>query len=257
MTRVLAAIDDSAAARAVLETAATLAQAAAAEPHALHVREDHRRTLRHAAASAGIPLREVTGDVVENVVEAADADDVLAVVVGARSRPAGRRPAGHIALELMTRISKPLVVVPPNAPPCTELRRMAVPLDGTRATAKRSEGAIELAIAAGMEIVIIHVCGEDRIPLYTDQPQHDTRAFAEEFTARYAPDVPAHLELRVGVPAEEVLTAALALDADLCALAWAQSLEPGRARVVKEMLARSPIPVLLLPLNPTPGSSVP
>jgi nucleotide-binding universal stress UspA family protein len=257
MTRVLAAIDESAAARAVLETATALARLLAATPEALYVRENHPSSPRHAVDAAGIALREVSGSVVNEIATAAEAEDVRAVVVGVRSRPAARWPAGHVALELITRITKPLVVVPPDARPGTTLLRMAVPLDGTTATAARAQPAIDLAAAAGIEVVVIHVCDEERIPPFTDQPQHETRAFAEEFVARYAPGTPVlQLELRVGVPADEVLAAAVAVHADLCALAWAQGLEPGRARVVRELLARSPIPLLLLPLA-TPAGSPP
>jgi hypothetical protein len=39
--------------------------------------------------------------------------------------------------------------------------------------------------------------------------------------------------------------------ADLVVLAWSQELGEGRARVVSETLARSSIPVLLLPVAPS------
>jgi Universal stress protein family len=180
---------------------------------------------------------------------------VSAVALGVCRSPAARRPAGHVALALMTRITKPLVVVPPNIRSHGAIRRMAVPLDGTAATAARARSAIDPAVAAGVEVVVIHVSDENRIPAFTDQPQHETRAFAEEFLARHVPGTSAQLELRVGAPAAEVLDAAIALDADLCALAWAQGLEPGRAEVIKELLAHSPIPLLLLPLTePEPAA---
>jgi len=167
--------------------------------------------------------------------------------VGVRGRSAGRRPAGHVAQELLTRITKPLLVVPPGARAPTSFGRLVVPLDGTTATAAGAQGLIDL-VNGGVEVIVIHVCDEDRIPAFTDQPQHETLAFAKEFVARYAPGTRAQLELRVGVPADEILAAAVAVDADLCVLGWAQSIEPGRAPVIKELLARSPIPLLLLPL---------
>jgi nucleotide-binding universal stress UspA family protein len=95
--------------------------------------------------------------------------------------------------------------------------------------------------------VVIHVCDEDRIPCFTEQPQHETQAFTEEFLARYAPGVDAQLELRVGVPAPALSTAVRALDADLLAVAWAQVLEHGHAEVVKQLLAESPVPVIFVP----------
>jgi nucleotide-binding universal stress UspA family protein len=254
MTKVLAAIDDSASARPVVATALAVAAALGATAEALYVRENHPPGPRDAADAAAVPFRQVDGDVVDEIAAAAAADDVAAVVVGVRSSPAAA-PAGHVALELMTRLAKPLVVVPPGADPPLALRRVAVPLDGTAETAARVRPALDLATLAGIEVVVIHVCDEDRIPPFTDQPQHETPAFADEFVARYVPGGAVQLELRVGVPADEVLGAALALDADLCALAWAQGLEHGRARVVKELLAHSPIPLLLLPMSAAAASA--
>jgi hypothetical protein len=40
---------------------------------------------------------------------------------------------------------------------------------------------------------------------------------------------------------------------DLLALGWSQSLAPGRAPVGREALARSPVPVLLVPTPDSPG----
>lgn len=256
MTRILAAIDDSETAPAVLTVATALAHVIAATAEALHVREDGGEPMRAEAGEVGVPLHEVTGDVVEQIVSAASASDVRAVVVGARRRPDPARPTGHIAFALLTRLAAPLVVVPPTAGATMKLRRMLVPLDGTIGTADRARTAIDLATAAGIDAIIVHVCDEDRIPMFTDQPHHETRAFAEEFIERYAPEAPVSLELRVGPPADEVLAAADALDVDLIAIAWAQILQPGRARVVKELLARSHIPLLFLPLDSPNGAAV-
>jgi hypothetical protein len=249
MSTILAAIDDSDAAAAVLATASALARITQSTPEAVHVREDDVDRARATANGAGIPLREVTGDVVDTIATAAADADVRAVVVGARRHPAGARPAGHVAFALLERVHTPLVVVPPDVESPETLRRMLVPLDGTMRTALRARAAIDLAAAAGLEIIVINVCDLDHLPMFDDQPQHETRAFAEAFLARYAPGAPVRLELRVGLPADEVLAAATALGADLLAIAWAQILEPGRARVVRHLLARSHVPLLLLPLG--------
>jgi hypothetical protein len=57
------------------------------------------------------------------------------------------------------------------------------------------------------------------------------------------------LELRVGPPADEILAATTELGADVIAIAWAQILEPGRARIVHHLLARSHMPLLFLPIE--------
>ena len=57
------------------------------------------------------------------------------------------------------------------------------------------------------------------------------------------------LETRVGVPGEHVLRVARDAGADMVALGWSQKLEHGHAAVVREVLAASPMPVLLVPVD--------
>jgi hypothetical protein len=249
MTRVLAAIDDSAAADVVLATAVAFAALTAAVPEAFHVAEDGHERAQAIAAAAGVRLREGTGAVVDAIAHAASAPDVRAVVVGARRAPDGAQPVGHVAFALLTRLAVPLLVVPPDTASPSVLRRVLVPLDGTMPTAERARAIVELATANGLDVVVIHVTDPARLPAFTDQPQHETNAFTDEFLARYAPAVGVNLELRVGPPDDEVLAATSSLHADLVALAWAQVLQPDRARVVRSLLARSHVPLLLLPLT--------
>jgi nucleotide-binding universal stress UspA family protein len=251
---VLAAVDDSATAPVVLAVAEAFGRIVGATVEAIHVVEEHEGGGAD-APTAGPPVRRVAGDVVAELVRAAEDPAVVALVVGARRHPRSSdpRPVGHVALALLPRLHTPLVVVPPDAHVPGRLQRMLVPLDGTMATARRARLVIDLAAAAGLEVTVIHVCDPDRLPMFGDQPQHETHAFAHAFLACYAPGAPVHLELRVGPPADEVLAAADALGADLLALAWAQILVPGRARVVRRLLARCPVPLLLLPLD-APGA---
>ncbi|MBK5289418.1 MAG: universal stress protein [Acidimicrobiia bacterium] len=253
MTRILAVVDDSDTAPAVLATANALAEAVRATVEAIHVREDGTELIEEEARRAGMPLRVLGGDVVGEIVAASAAADIRTVVIGGRRRPDPLRPTGHIAFALLTRMTTSLVVVPPTAGTEIQLRRMLVPLDGTVATADRARTAIDLAEVAGIETIVVHVCDEDRVPMFTDQPHHETRAFADEFIERYVPRAEVSLELRVGPPADEVLIAADALDVDLIAIVWGQILDPGHAQVVKELLARSHVPLLFLPLeSPSP-----
>lgn len=258
MTRIVAAIDNSAAAQPVLRTARTVARLFDAGPEALHVTEDHARNARSAAAAAGMPLREVTGDIVTQLLAVAREPDVVALVVGARSRPVGTRPAGHVALELMARVNKPLVVVPPHAHPPDRVQRLLVPLDGTTETALALEPVLELAAHAEIEIVVLHVSDETSIPYFSDQPQHETAAFSDEFLARYCDRARDHarLELRVGVPADQVLEVTAGLAADLVALGWSQRLESGHARVVRRFVEHAAVPVILMPLSGVAGPTM-
>jgi len=249
MTRLLAAIDDSEAAGTVLAIAGGLAGVVASRLEALHVRENGARHARAVADAAAVPLHEVAGDVVDQITIAASAPDIRAIAVGTRRHPEGARPAGHVALALLTRLAVPLLVVPPEARSTGGLRRVLVPLDGSMTTARRAGPAIDLAAAAGLEVIVIYVCDEQHIPMFTDHAHHETRSFADEFIARYAPQAPVNLELRVGEPADEVLAAVTAVHADLLAIAWAQVLQAGRARIVRQLLEQSPVPLLLLPVT--------
>jgi hypothetical protein len=180
--------------------------------------------------------------------------DVAALALGARATPAGRRPAGHIALEVITAVPRPVAVVPPDVWPRRGFARLLVPLDGTSATAQALAGVIERACRCDIDVVILHVLGEESIPPFSDQPHHEAEAWVREFMARHCPAAAARAELRVGVPAHAVLPTAVEMGADLIALGWSQELAPGRAAVVREVLERGRIPVLLVPIEPG-GSS--
>ena len=64
MKKVIAALDNSLAARAVLATAGNVAELFAAEVEALHVGEDGDRVVRDAAAAAGVQLKRIAGPTV-------------------------------------------------------------------------------------------------------------------------------------------------------------------------------------------------
>jgi nucleotide-binding universal stress UspA family protein len=251
MTRVLAAVDNSMAARPVLATAQGLAILLSATVDALHVRTNGTRVASNEAAAAGLELRVLTGPTVDELRNAAHDEDIVAVVIGARGSTASSRPVGDTAFQVIESVDKPTVVVPPSATPAGPLRRVVVPLEGTVSTSLAPRRLIEIACAAELEVVVVHVLDEASLPLFTDQPQHEADAWAEEFLARYMPgrvgDV--RLEVRVGRRDEEILRAAEEVGADLIALGWSQELAPGRAPVVREVLERGRIPVMLIPVQ--------
>jgi hypothetical protein len=59
---------------------------------------------------------------------------------------------------------------------------------------------IELASEGSLDVIVLHVLDEASLPAFTDQPQHETGAWAREFLQRYCPfgvkDV--KLEMRIG-----------------------------------------------------------
>ena len=250
MKKVIAALDNSLAAGTVLATAANIGRLFGAEVEALHV-GDGDGIARDEAAAAGLRLRRVSGPTVPALVEAAAAEDVAALVVGTRRLPIGGRPVGATALEVITSLLKPIVVVPPDAPRRGALQRVLVPLEGTTSTSLAPKGIIELARHASLDVVVLHVHDATSLPAFTDQPQHQARAWGEEFLARYCPwgigEI--RLELRVGRREEEILAAAEETESHLIALGWSQELASGRAPVIREVLERGRIPVLLVPVH--------
>jgi len=104
---------------------------------------------------------------------------------------------------------------------------------------------VEMASAAGLELIVVHVDDETTMPSFSDQVQHETDAFAQEFLARYVRGAPAaKLELRIGRPADEILAAAVATGAEVIALGWPQAKD--RGAVAREVVGRSHLPVLLV-----------
>jgi nucleotide-binding universal stress UspA family protein len=248
VTRVLAAIDSSAAARSVLSAAAAMADLLGSDVEALHVREQARATAKAAADSAGAHLTVVSGRALERIIQEAGRPDVVAVVLGARATPGGARPAGHVATHVATSSHKPVVVVPPECVCPVRLRRILVPLEAVMATASAVESIVLAASVGGAEVVVVHILTEQALPPFTDQPQHEVEAWADEFRRRYCDHPEVRLEVRMGVPRDRVLAFAEELGADAIILAWSQRLEAERAALVRSVLEHSRIPVILVPV---------
>jgi nucleotide-binding universal stress UspA family protein len=250
MTRVIAALDNSLAAGPTLATARALARLLGAELDAVHVRVDGERIAQNAADATGVALQTVGGPVVGRLTDLARSPDVVALVVGARGTPAGRRPLGGTAFAIATSLPMPVVVVPPDAPAVHELRRVLVPLEaGSPAVTPRA--IVELARGRRIDVVVLHVRQERSLPAFTDQPQHEQRAWRHEFLRRYCPwgIGSVRLEVRVGRCEELVPRVAEEQQVDLIAIGWAQELAPGRAPIVRATLERSRLPVLLVPVS--------
>lgn len=250
MSKVIAAVDSTAAARPVLSAAAAVARLFGAELEAVHVVEGDTSTVRAACEAARLTLRTARGPTLERLLQFIEAADVVAAVVGARATMTGRRPAGHIALKLASAVSKPLVVVPPHCRCPIALHRLLVPLDRSRSTAQALRASLALATAAQLEVIVLHVHQARSLPPFSDQPQHEVEAWTKEFLRRQFehPEL-VRAELRIGVPGDHTLQVATEVGADLIALGWRRSLAPGHAELVREVLERSSVPVLLLPVE--------
>ena len=250
MRRVLAAVDADHAAEPVTAFAAQLARVLDATPDILHA----------GPAVEGLPPGTRTSEGQTRDVLVAEASDpsVTAVVLGA-GRPSPDEPVGSVATSLLLTLPQPVAVVPADTTHADRLTRAVVPLEGSRSTTLAPLRTIELAADSGVDIMLLHVFGPDSLPLFTDQPQHETEAWTREFIARYCPLPPrsARLVTRSGDVDTEVCAVARESDADLLALGWSQELAAGRAQVVRTVLQQAKLPVLLIPVHrsetSTPG----
>lgn len=260
---ILTALDDSPAAEPVLGTGERFGKLLDTPLRVLHIGNRLPARLH----LAGVPVRlegcgvadagnvADVGGVVDALVAAGDQPDVIALVLGARSRTDDRRPLGRTALGVATGTGKPIVVVPPDADPHAGLDRVLVPLEGTARTSMAPQALIGLAPDATLDVVVLHVIEPHRLPSFTDQPQHEHPAWAREFLARYCPWEEGIVQLltRVGCAEELIPLVAGETGRDLVLLGWSQRLPPGRARVVRAVLRRTRLPVVLVPLPPTVG----
>lgn len=251
--RVLAALDNSPAGKSVLASAHALAALLGSDVSALHVRTNGHRTVTNEVASAGIPLRIATGPVVERLVEAGEAEDVAALAIGARGLQASSKPLGGRAAAVASALSKPVLIVPPDADPPPTFRRVLVPLEGSVSTSLAPRWLFELPGHAEIDVVALHIHDEASIPAFTDQPQHERSAWTREFVQRYCPwgVGTVRLETRVGRIGELVPLVAEQAGCDLIALGWSRDLSHGRAPVIHETIQRSHRPVLLVPVEQT------
>lgn len=249
--RAIAAIDDSSAAAPVLAAAEALAPLLDATVEVVHVPEEGKQTAVEVADHAGFELRMLAGEPVDAIVDAVRDPGVVLVALGARGQPAGPRPIGHVATEILQRVDVPVLVVPPDAgirAGTTGLRRVLFPLQGTRETTAAVSDLMHRMCQSGTEVLAVHVFDPTTVPAFWDHEGHTARSWADQFAARWCHDpVVVDLRLRRGAPSDAILDLAVAEGVDLIVLGWSQDLSPGRAAVVRGALTRSTRPVLLVP----------
>jgi nucleotide-binding universal stress UspA family protein len=250
--KVLAALDETIAARSVLAASREIARVFDARVSAVHVLQDGAQQVRELAAADRVPLVELEGRPGARLAKALEDDDeALALVVGTR-QPQGGREIGSTALEVVKSSHKPVLAIPPELSPDFAVHRILLPLEGSLMSSHAPYAALDVPGAAHVDVVILHVFEEKAVPAFCDQPQHEWEAFDREFLARYSrwPVDHVRLETRVGRPNQHILSVARETDCDMIVLAWTQKLAPGRAEIVRETLRCGTIPVLLVPVQP-------
>ena len=216
---------------------------------AIHVTEDgDGATARSIADAAGV-MFEVRrgGDVSSELVAAMHELDVAAIVIGARRPNWTATPAGHVALEVAQRTRRPVILVPPDTVD-REWERVLVAVESDGESETLGIFANSVHPDRWPEVVALHVFEADAMPMFADQPAYETAAWAEEFLHRIpsANQERVRLEVRVGNQAEVVRETAQEVGADVVVMAWRRDLSPGHAPIVRELLSKSPVPVVLL-----------
>lgn len=249
MRTILVALDATAAARPVLDTALALGRLTGAAVEAVHVRDGATEIPETLADRGGVPLRLLDGPVEPALLRALAVPDVIAAAMGARTVAGDQRPTGHTALRVLEQARKPLVVVPPGAFDNTahRLRRLLVPLEGDAESSRAvMEGVLPL-LADDVELVVLHVFTPDTAPRFLDRPTRDLELLSDEFLSCHCPPA-AHVHLRTGSISGRVGELCTEEAADLIVLSWAQTMEAGHATVVREVLVHAEVPVLLVPV---------
>jgi nucleotide-binding universal stress UspA family protein len=248
MSIVLAVLENAVSAGPVLETAGRLGELTNAGVEAVAVpgSASFEKKARHLARQAGILLRPLGRPEGPALVTAVAQPEVLAAVVGARPTRPGHHPVGPVALNLLERTRKPVVVVRPDLTSAAELRRILIPLEGSESSSRPVLDQLATLIPKEVELVVLHVFTDETLPAMLDHPARDLELIGREFLHRHLPH--AHrIELRHGSIAGSVAEVCEQQHSDLVVLSWSQDASPGRAQVVREVLASCPMPVLLLP----------
>ncbi len=172
---------------------------------------------------------------------------VVALVVATGPASTGTAPLGLRIRTLVERARKPVVLVPPGVDPPDAIRRVLLPLEGTPDSSRPVVDELVPLLPPTVRLQVLHVFTPATLPRMLDRPVRDLEMLGRAFTARHCP--PAHeVELHHGSVAARVVEIASTGGVDLVALSWSQVSSGERARVVRSVLASSPVPVVLLPV---------
>jgi len=253
MSIVVAVLDSSAAARPVLEVAQRIGEMTESPVEAVHVRSDPLKSVEtpeSLAARNEVPFQVLDGTVEPEILRTMDRADVLVGVIGARATTGGRRPVGRTTLHVIARMNKPVVVVPPDLIAPGSFRRLLVPLEGTEESSQPVLDRLGPLLRSDVEVVVLHVFTDVTQPAMLDRPLRDLQMMGREFLTRHYPHA-AGIEFRPGPVAMRVAEVSQEQSIDLIVLSWSQDISTERARVVREVLSASALPVLLLPAPPS------
>ncbi len=254
MSQVIAALDASPALSHVAHAARAVANRLGADVAGVHVVEPKSPSLEELGTRAGFPVSALHGEPAEALLERIESPEVDLVVLGARPPRDDQVALGHVALDVATRTTRPLLVVPAHDRFGRDgsVSRVMLPLGARAGTTAVARRLVERLADGGAQVVIAHVSDH---PAPGGSPTGDGEGWHDQFLDRHGWGG-RRLEVRRGSPWEDLARLAFDIDADLVAVNWSQQLAPGRARIVQHLLTRPSIPVLLLPAGPIRRSRV-
>ena len=224
-----------------------------------------RAVVAHALEANG-ELRVATGDAATEIVRASEAETtaLLILTTHGRERESDGR-LGHVTEQVVARASRPVLIVRPEAelsPARPPLHRLLAPVDGARATARSLQPVFTLARRLHATIDVLAVVpdapataehGGMHLPRYVDQPQYEWGSWRGEALRRLAADIPAlaqslpvAIHVAHGSVGDAIIRYAGRHAVDAIVLVRRSRLQPGRARVLRLLLARTPSPILLV-----------
>ena len=251
MTVILAALDSTVAAGPVMEVAVAMGTLTGAHVEGVHVHVGVEPTgsvtaPQPVAGHSDVPIHLLEGQVGPSLLAAAGRPEVIAVVIGARDSPHRHHYVGRTARHILEHAVKPVVVVPPKATPPGPIDHLLVPLEGTEVSSRPVLEQLLPLLVTEVELVVLHVFNETTLPTMLDRPVRDLDVLGREFLLHHCPNA-TRIEFRTGPIAARVTEVSEDVGTDLVVLSWSQNPSPERARVVREVLGDSVLPVLLLP----------
>jgi len=258
MAQLLVALDDSAAARPVVDVARYVADLVDLEVVALHVSENGTgATARAIADASGIKFDLYRGNPVQIIREQAAQRDVRMLGIGARGLPAHRMPAGHVTLDVVRSVPKPVLVVPPDVRlPTTGPLRVLAPIDEEPASAATLRWLLAELKVPSLDLVLLRVVDAAHMPRFANHPPGEAEVWAAEFVRATVPREAARtrVETRVGDPAHAILDVERQCASDLVVLSWGCDLSRGHAAVIKRLLSHTNTALLLVPVLEVAGA---
>lgn len=213
----------------------------------------------------GIILNHRSGDATEQIIE--ESKNSCHIVICSHGETHDlTKVAGRVSGLILQRSPVPVLLVRPDNIFTVEdslwkPKKALVPLDGTPEASQALACALEILAKIDTELNLLHIpmCKTElpkeegcfTAPYYTDYPQYDWPSWSNEFIRRFGrvSNGRNHIKLNVslseGDPAEEILSFAQKNKNDLIAMAWHGVLGSTRAKILQEVIRKTPCPVLL------------